>query len=75
MERNIVIHGDQLVELKKIPDETVDLIFADLPYWLRLDGDKLYRPNGTEFDGCDDDWDNQFNTIHWKIMNSLQQSG
>ena len=29
---NKIINGDSLKELKKIPDETFDIIFADPPY-------------------------------------------
>ncbi|HIB8339942.1 TPA: adenine-specific DNA-methyltransferase, partial [Escherichia coli] len=31
-EAKTIIHGDALAELKKIPAESVDLIFADPPY-------------------------------------------
>ena len=34
--KNKIINGDCLKELKKIPDETFDLIFADPPYNLQL---------------------------------------
>ena len=33
---NKVILGDSIEELKKIPDETIDLIFADPPYLCKL---------------------------------------
>ena len=33
--KNKLINGDSLKELKKIPDETFDLIFADPPYNLQ----------------------------------------
>lgn len=59
MKKNIIINGDCLEELKNIPNESIDLIFADPPYWMRVDG-ILHRVDGTEFKGCDDDWDNQF---------------
>ena len=35
---NKIINGDSLKELKKIPDETFDIIFADPPYNLQLNG-------------------------------------
>lgn len=55
---NVIIQGDTIEEMKKIPDETFDFCFADPPYFLQVeDGKKLYRVEGTEFDGCDDDWD------------------
>ena len=62
MKTNKIICGDCFEELKKIPDESVDLIFADPPYWMRVDG-VLNRPTGAEYDGCDDAWDNQFKTL------------
>ena len=34
--KNKLVNGDSLKELKKIPDETFDLIFADPPYNLQL---------------------------------------
>ena len=36
--KNKIINGDSLQELKKIPSETFDLIFADPPYNLQLKG-------------------------------------
>lgn len=61
METNIIINGDCIIEMKKMPANSVDLIFADPPYWMRVEG-SLMRVEGTEFDGCDDDWD-QFDTL------------
>ncbi len=57
---NIVIHGNCISEMRKMPNESVDLIFADPPYWMRVEG-TLKRPEGNNFDGCNDDWDNTFN--------------
>ena len=37
--KNKIINGDSLEELKKIPSETFDLIFADPPYNLQLKSD------------------------------------
>lgn len=62
LKTNIVICGDTLSEMKKMPDESVDLIFADPPYWMRVEG-VLHRVNGCEYDGCDDVWDNAFETL------------
>jgi site-specific DNA-methyltransferase (adenine-specific)/modification methylase len=41
--KNKIINGDSLEELKKIPSETFDLIFADPPYNLQLKSE-LTRP-------------------------------
>jgi modification methylase len=53
---NSVLVGDCLAELAKLPDESIDVVFADPPYYLQLDGE-LLRPNNTRVDGVDDDWD------------------
>ena len=55
---NKILEGDSIETLKKIPENTFDFCFADPPYFMQIeDGKKLYRVEGTEFDGCDDDWD------------------
>ena len=53
---NRVIVGDCIAELRKLPSESVDLVFADPPYNLQL-ASELLRPNNTRVDGVDDDWD------------------
>jgi len=54
--RNCLITGDCLEALGSLPDNHADLIFADPPYNLQLEGD-LLRPNNTRVDGVDNDWD------------------
>ncbi|MGE3065212.1 MAG: site-specific DNA-methyltransferase [Hyphomicrobiaceae bacterium] len=51
-----VLVGDSLDHLRRLPDASVDLVFADPPYYLQLARD-LLRPNNTVVDGVDDDWD------------------
>ena len=51
-----ILIGDCIGELKKLPNASVDLVFADPPYNLQLAGD-LMRPNNTKVDGVDDAWD------------------
>lgn len=53
---NTIIEGDCIELMRGLPDESVDMIFADPPYNLQLGGD-LYRPNNTKVDAVDDDWD------------------
>jgi modification methylase len=48
--------GDCLAELAKLPDASVDLVFADPPYNLQLEG-ALSRPDHSLVDAVDDDWD------------------
>ncbi len=57
-----VLVGDCRQLLADIPEESVDLIFADPPYNLQLEGE-LWRPNMTRVDGVDDDWD-QFESFN-----------
>ncbi|WP_281530218.1 DNA methyltransferase [Campylobacter hominis] len=59
MIKNTILQGDCLKILKTLPDKSIDLIFADLPYWMKVDG-ILKRPEGENFSGCDDKWDNNF---------------
>ena len=54
--KNTIICGDTIKELKKITDESVDLIFADPPYFMQTEGE-LHRTDGSRFNGVDDEWD------------------
>jgi DNA modification methylase len=58
---NTIIHGNCIEELKKIPDNAADLIFADPPYNMQLKT-VLYRPNNSKVDGVKDYWD-KFNSF------------
>lgn len=53
---NTIIPGDTVEILKKIPDGSIDLVFADPPYNLQLRED-LWRPNQTKVDAVNDSWD------------------
>jgi modification methylase len=53
---NQIIQGDCSEILNTLPENCVDLIFADPPYNLQLQND-LWRPNNTKVDAVDDDWD------------------
>jgi modification methylase len=52
---NVVV-GDCVAELTKLEAGSVDLVFADPPYNLQLQGD-LKRPDDSRVDAVDDDWD------------------
>jgi len=51
-----VLIGDCRQVLTKLPEDSIDLIFADPPYNLQLEGE-LWRPNLTRVDAVDEDWD------------------
>jgi modification methylase len=54
--RNEIIVGDCIAEMQRLPEHSVDLVFADPPYNLQLSSE-LLRPNNTKVDGVDDEWD------------------
>jgi modification methylase len=54
--KNRILSGDCRVELQRVPDASVDLVFADPPYNLQLQGD-LLRPDQSKVDAVDDAWD------------------
>jgi DNA modification methylase len=51
-----VYHGDCREVLASLPEQSVDLIFADPPYNLQLQ-QALWRPNMTKVAAVDDAWD------------------
>src|SRR5712692_9489626 len=51
-----ILIGDCVAEMARLPAESVDLVFADPPYNLQLQGD-LKRPDDSRVDAVDDDWD------------------
>src|SRR6266516_3055971 len=53
---NQILKGDCKEILNSLPENSIDLIFADPPYNLQLQNE-LYRPNMTKVDAVDDHWD------------------
>jgi modification methylase len=51
-----ILQGDCIAMMRGLPAASVDMIFADPPYNLQLGGD-LHRPDGSQVDAVDDDWD------------------
>ncbi len=51
-----IIQGDCLKVLAKLPERSIDLVFADPPYNLQLDKE-LWRPNSTRVNGVGEHWD------------------
>jgi modification methylase len=54
--QNQILQGDCLERLASLPDASVDLVFADPPYNLQLEG-ALSRPDQSLVDAVNDDWD------------------
>jgi modification methylase len=51
-----IIEGDCLAAMSGLEEGCADLVFADPPYNLQLEGE-LRRPNNSKVDAVDDDWD------------------
>ena len=56
-----ILDGDCVAAMRRLPDASVDLVFADPPYNLQLGGD-LNRPDGSHVDAVTDHWD-QFDSF------------
>ncbi len=56
VQTNCILQGDSIEIMRSMPDECVDVIFADPPYFMQLGGD-LLRPDATKVDAVDDAWD------------------
>ncbi len=56
METDVVRLGDCVEVMDQLAERSVDLVFADPPYNLRLEGE-LTRPNQSRVEGVDDAWD------------------
>src|SRR5436853_872664 len=53
---DLILEGDCLERMARLPAGSVDLVFADPPYNLQLSGE-LHRPDNSRVDGVDDAWD------------------
>ncbi len=51
-----ILIGDCVALMSRLSEQSVDMVFADPPYFLQLENE-LLRPNNTRVDGVDDDWD------------------
>lgn len=51
-----IVPGDCVAAMERLPERSVDMIFADPPYNLQLEG-ALHRPDHSKVDACDDAWD------------------
>ncbi len=54
--RDVILVGDCIDALERLPAGSVDLVFADPPYNLQLEG-PLSRPDQSVVDAVDDAWD------------------
>jgi len=74
---NKIIQGDCIETLKKLPENSVDLIFADPPYNLQLKNE-LYRPNHTKVNAVNDKWDkfasfNEYDTFTYDWLKECRR--
>ena len=62
VEVNKIILGDCIDVMSGLPEASVDMVFADPPYNLQLEGELLRPNNQSRVDGVDNDWD-RFDTF------------
>ena len=55
-QRDLILIGDCVAEMMRLPEASVDFVFADPPYNLQLEG-ALSRPDQSLVDAVDDAWD------------------
>ena len=53
---NKIIKGDSIESMRSLPDNSIDVIFADPPYNLQLKND-LSRPDSSKVNGVTEGWD------------------
>ncbi len=56
LKTNVIYGGDCVEAMNGLPENSVDLIFADPPYNLQLGGE-LHRPDNSRVDGVEESWD------------------
>ena len=56
LEKNKILLGDCIALMNKIPENSIDMVFADPPYNLQLGGE-LFRPNNSQVSAVNDAWD------------------
>lgn len=80
---NCILEGDSIEIMRQLPDQCVDMVFADPPYFMQLGGE-LYRPDSTHVEAVNDDWDKFQNfeaydvfTLNWlkEARRVLKDSG
>lgn len=54
--KDTILQGDCIEILKSLPENSIDLIFADPPYNMQTEGE-LLRTDGRQFSGVTDKWD------------------
>lgn len=72
-----ILEGECVEVMKTLPDESVDLVFADPPYNLQLGGD-LHRPDNSKVDAVDNDWDqiggfDEYDLFTWQWLEQARR--
>lgn len=62
MKKDVIYLGDCIEKMRSFDAHTVDMIFADPPYFMQTSG-CLNRGDGTRFQGVDESWD-KFSDLH-----------
>ena len=74
---NTIIKWDCIDNLRKLPDESIDLIFADPPYFMQTEWE-LLRTDGSKFSWVEDAWDkfswyNEYDSFCYQWLKECQR--
>lgn len=76
---NRITIGDSLLLLKEIPSNSIDLIYADPPYFLQLGSNPVKRPDNSVVEGVNENWDTfdgfrQYDKFTWAWLKECQRA-
>jgi modification methylase len=74
---NQILHDECVAAMEALPENSVDLIFADPPYNLQLGGD-LHRPDNSKVEAVTDGWDqiggfDDYDLFTWRWLESARR--
>lgn len=74
---NRILTGDCIEKMNVLPNNSIDMIFADPPYNLQLSGE-LHRPNNSRVSGVDEKWDRfdsfaQYDEFTWNWLSAARR--
>ncbi len=74
---NQILHDECVAAMEAMPENSVDLIFADPPYNLQLGGD-LHRPDNSRVEAVTDSWDqigdfDDYDLFTWKWLEAARR--
>ena len=69
-----VLVGDCIELMQRLPEASIDMVFADPPYNLQLGGE-LLRPDNSKVDAVDDDFADHLCTLALRLLGAADDAG